>query len=124
MVRYRASQHHVITSSRLRSRPALYGLMNFILEEFENREKAYGEARIRLCWGPGSRDVNGFETRFKMTVKSPNLKTVPICFCLTMTDQIMIFKRRIIMMLLSRIVLVWHYAGVVTPRVGCRIVLV
>jgi hypothetical protein len=98
--------------------------MNFILEEFENHEKAYGGARIRLCWGLRSRDINGFETRFKMTVKSPNLKTVPTCFRLTMTDQIMIFKRRIIMMLLSRIVLVWHYAGVVTPRGGCRIVLV
>jgi hypothetical protein len=80
--------------------------MNFILEEFENREKAHGEGRIRLYMEPGSRDVNGFETCFKMTVKSLSLKTVPISFCLTMTDQIMIFKRRIIMMLLSRIVLV------------------
>ena len=47
----------------------------FALEEFEHHEEAYGEARIRLGWEPRSRDVNEFETRFKVRVKLPNLKS-------------------------------------------------
>jgi hypothetical protein len=46
----------------------------FALEEFENHQEAYGEARIRLGWEPRSRDLNEFETRFKVRVKLPNLK--------------------------------------------------
>jgi hypothetical protein len=46
----------------------------FSLEEFEDREGAYGEARIRLGWEPRSRDLSEFETRFKVRVKLPNLK--------------------------------------------------
>ena len=46
----------------------------FALDEFENRENAYGEARIRLGWEPRSRHLNEFETRFKLRVKLPNLK--------------------------------------------------
>lgn len=46
----------------------------FALGEFENNQEAYGEARIRLGWEPRSRDLNEFETRFKIRVKLPNLK--------------------------------------------------
>jgi hypothetical protein len=46
----------------------------FALEEFEKHEQAYGEARIRLGWEPRSRNINEFETRFKIRVKLPNLK--------------------------------------------------
>jgi hypothetical protein len=46
----------------------------FALKEFTHNEEAYGEARIRLGWEPRSRDLNEFETRFKVRVKLPNLK--------------------------------------------------
>ena len=46
----------------------------FALEEFEKREGASGEARIRLGWEPRSRDIVELETRFKVRVKLPNLK--------------------------------------------------
>ena len=46
----------------------------FALEEFEKREGAFGEARIRLGWEPRSRDIVELETRFKVRVKLPNLK--------------------------------------------------
>ena len=46
----------------------------FALDEFENRQKAYGEARIRLGWEPRSRDLIEFDTRFKIRVKLPKLK--------------------------------------------------
>jgi hypothetical protein len=46
----------------------------FALEEFDNPEEAYGEARIRLGWEPRSRNINEFVTRFKIRVKLPNLK--------------------------------------------------
>lgn len=46
----------------------------FALKEFNHREEAYGEARIRLGWEPRSRDLSKFETRFKVRVKLPNLK--------------------------------------------------
>lgn len=46
----------------------------FSLDEFEHHEEANGEARIRFGWEPRSRDVNVFETRFKIRVKLPNLK--------------------------------------------------
>jgi hypothetical protein len=46
----------------------------FVLEDFSHTEKAQGEARIRLGWEPRSRDLNEFDTRFKVRVKLPNLK--------------------------------------------------
>nr|WP_226989300.1 hypothetical protein [Paraglaciecola arctica] len=46
----------------------------FALKDFDNREEAYGEARIRLGWEPRSRQLNEFETRIKISVKLPNLK--------------------------------------------------
>ena len=46
----------------------------FALEDFDDREEAYGEARIRLGWEPRSRDLSKFEMRFKVRVKLPNLK--------------------------------------------------
>jgi hypothetical protein len=46
----------------------------FALDEFENRKKAYGEARIRLGWEPRSRVLIEFDTRFKIRVKLPKLK--------------------------------------------------
>ncbi|MGK0267426.1 MAG: hypothetical protein ACI8Y3_000024 [Paraglaciecola sp.] len=46
----------------------------FALENFESYEEASGEARIRLGWEPRSRNLNEFETRFKVRVKLPNLK--------------------------------------------------
>jgi len=46
----------------------------FALKEFDSREEAYGEARIRLGWEPRSRHINEFETRIKIRVKLPNLK--------------------------------------------------
>jgi len=46
----------------------------FAIEEFENRQEANGEARIRLGWEPRSRDVNEYDVRFKVRVKLPNLK--------------------------------------------------
>jgi hypothetical protein len=46
----------------------------FHLDEFENKDKASGEARIKLGWEPRSRNFNEFETRLKLRVKLPNLK--------------------------------------------------
>lgn len=46
----------------------------FALEDFEIRERANGEARIRLGWEPRSRDFSEFKPRFKLRVKLPNLK--------------------------------------------------
>ena len=46
----------------------------FAIEEFESRQEANGEARIRLGWEPRSRDVNEYDVRFKVRVKLPNLK--------------------------------------------------
>lgn len=46
----------------------------FAIEKFENHQEAYGEARISLGWEPRTRDINEFETRFKVRVKLPNLK--------------------------------------------------
>jgi len=66
------SMHQSIASSVNSS--ALWFDDFFALEEFEHREEAYGEARIRLGWLPRSREFNEFETRFKVRVKLPNLK--------------------------------------------------
>lgn len=46
----------------------------FALEEFPEDKAAKGEARIRLGWEPRSRDLNEFETRFKVRFKLPKLK--------------------------------------------------
>lgn len=46
----------------------------FSLEEFPKDKAAKGEARIRLGWEPRSRDLNEFETRFKVRFKLPKLK--------------------------------------------------
>lgn len=46
----------------------------FALEEFPDNQSAKGEARIRLGWEPRSRDLNEFDTRFKVKFKLPNLK--------------------------------------------------
>ena len=46
----------------------------FAIEEFDDRQEAHGEARIRLGWEPRTRDVNEFDVRFKVRVKLPNLK--------------------------------------------------
>lgn len=66
------SMHQSIASSVNSS--ALWFDDFFALEEFEHREEAYGEARVRLGWVPRSREFNEFETRFKIRVKLPNLK--------------------------------------------------
>lgn len=46
----------------------------FALEDFPTDTPANGEARIRLGWEPRSRDLNEFETRFKVRFKLPKLK--------------------------------------------------
>ncbi|WP_299075019.1 hypothetical protein [uncultured Paraglaciecola sp.] len=66
------SMHQSIASSVNSS--ALWFDDFFDLEEVETSEQAYGSARIRLGWEPRSRDLNEFETRFKVKVKLPKLK--------------------------------------------------
>lgn len=47
---------------------------NFFIEEGSVQEEPKTNARIGLGWKPKSRNLNNFETRFRIKVKLPNLK--------------------------------------------------